>query len=75
MAMAGFGGLRKGREEAKDNLSYTEGATVPGAVEPRKIPAWPVICNARRATMNGRTQTTRRLENDRVHQPTAETLK
>ena len=29
MAMAGFGGLRKGREEAKDNLSYTEGGDCP----------------------------------------------
>ena len=27
--MAGFGGLRKGREEAKDNLSYTEGGDCP----------------------------------------------
>jgi len=27
--MAGFGGMRKGREEAKDNLSYTEGGDCP----------------------------------------------
>ena len=27
--MAGFGGLRKGRREAADNLSYTEGGDCP----------------------------------------------
>ena len=27
--MAGFGGLRKGRREASDNLSYTEGGDCP----------------------------------------------
>ncbi len=27
--MAGFGGMRKGRDEAKDNLSYTEGGDCP----------------------------------------------
>ncbi|MEC8341020.1 MAG: hypothetical protein VXZ80_05180, partial [Candidatus Thermoplasmatota archaeon] len=27
--MAGFGGLRKGRQEARDNLAYTEGGDCP----------------------------------------------
>ena len=36
--MAGFGGLKKGREEARENLGYTEGGGCPVVVEMPKIP-------------------------------------
>ena len=68
--MAGFGGLRKGREEAKDNLSYTEGATALVAVVVPKILPWQATCNAAPAAMNGRIQIMSKHESVLNHQRT-----